>query len=255
MSGSLFKNARNVVLAIAIAAWAAGPLYAQHNHSMHMGHQAPDQSAQQHEPRQPSPAKPPVATPPGPHGGRMTAVAPLTFEVVYQPKEVRVYIYGPAQKPQSVEKVKGEIALRRRNDDKVTRTALEYTAPPAGSSEQDYLAAKADLGNVKEGEMTATLKLENLPLRKTPATFGQPVAISKAKPQVKLATIEPSDRANVARQRVCPVTGAALGSMGDPIKVLVGDQPLYLCCKGCLGKVQSAPETYLRKVSQSSQPQ
>jgi hypothetical protein len=57
------------------------------------------------------------------------------------------------------------------------------------------------------------------------------------------------DKAAVARQEVCPVTGAKLGSMGAPIKVLVGDQPLYLCCKGCLGKVQRDPETYLAKAA------
>lgn len=62
-----------------------------------------------------------------------------------------------------------------------------------------------------------------------------------------------SGRAGIARQRVCPVTGAALGSMGDPVKLLVGGQPLYLCCKGCLSKVQSNPLGYLQKANQAAQ--
>lgn len=72
---------------------------------------------------------------------------------------------------------------------------------------------------------------------------------------VTSATIDESDRAGIARQKVCPVTGAELGSMGDPIKMLVDGKPLYLCCQGCVAKVKNAPETYLSKVSQSHQSQ
>jgi YHS domain-containing protein len=64
-----------------------------------------------------------------------------------------------------------------------------------------------------------------------------------------------SDQSGIARQRVCPVTGAELGSMGEPVKVVVGGQPLYLCCKGCLDKVRSDPEAYLRRTSRASQVQ
>lgn len=72
---------------------------------------------------------------------------------------------------------------------------------------------------------------------------------------VTLATIDESDKAGIARQRVCPVSEAELGSMGDPIKVLVDGKPLYLCCQGCVAKVKNAPETYLSKVNQSHQSQ
>ncbi|NNE01473.1 MAG: hypothetical protein HKN47_29520 [Pirellulaceae bacterium] len=40
-----------------------------------------------------------------------------------------------------------------------------------------------------------------------------------------------------------------LGSMGQPIKLLVGDKPIFLCCKGCIKQVQSAPEKYLAVVN------
>lgn len=56
-----------------------------------------------------------------------------------------------------------------------------------------------------------------------------------------------------AEQRVCPVTGAELSDVEAPVKVVIGGQPLYLCCKDCLAEVQRAPEAYLRKASQSSQ--
>lgn len=65
-----------------------------------------------------------------------------------------------------------------------------------------------------------------------------------------------SDAAHAGHTQVCPVTGAALDSMGGPVKVLVGGQPLCLCSKGCLGKVQSAPEAYLARAAvQTSQVQ
>jgi hypothetical protein len=37
----------------------------------------------------------------------------------------------------------------------------------------------------------------------------------------------------IAVQEICPVSGKKLGSMGDPIKVQVGKETLFLCCKGC----------------------
>jgi YHS domain-containing protein len=42
------------------------------------------------------------------------------------------------------------------------------------------------------------------------------------------------DQLRAAVQDVCPVSGEKLGSMGDPIKVQVGPETIFLCCKGCL---------------------
>lgn len=47
----------------------------------------------------------------------------------------------------------------------------------------------------------------------------------------------------------CPVTGEPLGSMGTPIPVTVKGQTIYVCCRGCVAKVQADPNGYLRKVS------
>lgn len=40
----------------------------------------------------------------------------------------------------------------------------------------------------------------------------------------------------VAAQKICPVSGEDLRSMGGPIKAKSGDQTIFLCCKGCVGK-------------------
>ena len=45
-----------------------------------------------------------------------------------------------------------------------------------------------------------------------------------------------ADKLNIAVQKICPVSGANLGSMGDPIKIKAGEQVAFLCCKGCQQK-------------------
>lgn len=49
-------------------------------------------------------------------------------------------------------------------------------------------------------------------------------------------------------QKLCPVTGDELGSMGAPIPVNVRGQTIWVCCRGCVAKVQRDPDKYLRKV-------
>jgi hypothetical protein len=39
-----------------------------------------------------------------------------------------------------------------------------------------------------------------------------------------------------------------LGSMGQPVKVLVGDKPIFLCCKGCVKKIEAEPAKYVALV-------
>ena len=49
-----------------------------------------------------------------------------------------------------------------------------------------------------------------------------------------------SDQVRSVVQGICPVSGQKLGSMGQPIKAKIGDEVVFLCCKGCLsGKVKS----------------
>lgn len=42
----------------------------------------------------------------------------------------------------------------------------------------------------------------------------------------------------VGAQQICPVMGKDLTKMGGPVKATVGEQTVFLCCKGCLkGKI------------------
>lgn len=51
------------------------------------------------------------------------------------------------------------------------------------------------------------------------------------------AELSPEDRRLVDAQDRCPIMlDNRLGVMGTPFKVLVKDQPVFLCCKGCRTK-------------------
>ncbi len=49
-------------------------------------------------------------------------------------------------------------------------------------------------------------------------------------------------------QKTCPVMGDELGAMGPPIPVNVRGDTVYVCCRGCVAKVQRDPDKYLPKV-------
>jgi len=42
------------------------------------------------------------------------------------------------------------------------------------------------------------------------------------------------DQLRIAVQEICPMSGQKLGSMGAPLKVKVGEETLFICCKACL---------------------
>jgi hypothetical protein len=56
------------------------------------------------------------------------------------------------------------------------------------------------------------------------------------------------DQALAARQKVCPVTGKRLGSMGMPVRVSVGGKAVLICCEGCEAALKKAPEKYLSRL-------
>ena len=49
------------------------------------------------------------------------------------------------------------------------------------------------------------------------------------------------------------MTGAELGSMGDPVKVVVKGQTVFLCCSGCEDAIKKDPDKYLAKLSSAGE--
>jgi len=62
------------------------------------------------------------------------------------------------------------------------------------------------------------------------------------------------DDAMIAMQKAhypletCAVSGAELGSMGDPINMVVGNRHVKLCCAGCTKKAEADPAAIIAKL-------
>lgn len=65
------------------------------------------------------------------------------------------------------------------------------------------------------------------------------------------ASLSAEDRRLVEAQEFCPImTTSRLGSMGTPLKILINEQPVFLCCKGCQRKALANPEKTLAMVAE-----
>ena len=67
--------------------------------------------------------------------------------------------------------------------------------------------------------------------------------------KASFAKLDDEDRILAQAQGYCVVTAEALGSMGTPIKLIVNEQPVFVCCKGCERKARSNPDQTLVKVA------
>lgn len=61
-------------------------------------------------------------------------------------------------------------------------------------------------------------------------------------------SLSAEDKALIARQKICPVTGMDLGSMGAPSRMVVRGRTVFLCCEGCQPMVEDDPDTFLAKI-------
>jgi len=72
----------------------------------------------------------------------------------------------------------------------------------------------------------------------------------KEEQKAALAQLSDEDRPLAEAQGYCVVTSEPLGSMGPPIKLVVNEQPVFVCCKGCEKKAKSNPDKTLAKVEE-----
>jgi YHS domain-containing protein len=85
------------------------------------------------------------------------------------------------------------------------------------------------------------------------STTNQPKASAEkgakeTEAQASIAELAPEDRPIAEAQRLCPVTGDALGEMGTPVKVDIKGQTVFLCCDSCKKKALDNPDKTLAKV-------
>lgn len=90
-----------------------------------------------------------------------------------------------------------------------------------------------------------------------PATSpGSKPTAADAKPSARadpegLKELSPEDRVLAEQQALCPVSKEPLGSMGKPVKVVVGNRTVFLCCAGCAEDFRKEPDTYIAQLTGS----
>lgn len=95
------------------------------------------------------------------------------------------------------------------------------------------------------------MQVASTPTNRAPASAR---AMNEAKDDdvdANLAKLGADDRKLAEEQRFCAVANSSrLGSMGAPVKIMINDEPVFLCCKGCAKKAQDKPEETLAKVKE-----
>ena len=76
-------------------------------------------------------------------------------------------------------------------------------------------------------------------------------AVDEAKIKANLAKLGDDDRKLAEAQKFCAVENdTRLGEVGVPAKILVKDQPVFLCCKMCEKEAQADPDKTLARVKE-----
>jgi hypothetical protein len=89
---------------------------------------------------------------------------------------------------------------------------------------------------------------------RTPDKPDKPVVkdrLPRPGPESPLAKLSAADRKLAEAQKWCAVENdKLLGDMGVPYKATIKDQPVFLCCKGCLEEAEAHPDKTLAKVEE-----
>jgi uncharacterized protein (TIGR03000 family) len=76
-------------------------------------------------------------------------------------------------------------------------------------------------------------------------------AVDEAKIKANLAKLGDEDRKLAETQKFCAVEGdTRLGEVGVPVKIMVKDQAVFLCCKMCDKEAMADPDKTLAKVKE-----
>ena len=80
---------------------------------------------------------------------------------------------------------------------------------------------------------------------------GSKLDPEKAVIEKNLAELSPEDRELAKGQKYCPVQdGVPLGAHGAPVKVMVNEKPVMLCCEACVRRATANPDKTLAKVKE-----
>lgn len=172
----------------------------------------------------------------GPHGGELAYAAATWHEVVFRPDGVRVYLYDAKGQAVDVSRVAGQITLTVDGNPKPYAYDLRPDATRGAATNSLHLAL--DLSKIPDGRMQTAFSISGIPGQPQPAQFAQKFHLTRSAAEVA-----------IAQQKICPVSGKALGSMGAPPAVRIGDRDVYVCCAGCTNALKADPQKYLAKLA------
>lgn len=182
-----------------------------------------------------------------PHAGQLSKTTDSYFEVVYGPYETRIYVYDTFRSPKSARGMLGAAIMQVQSNGQEFRYPLHFVPVTEG---QDYLAIKIDLTRVRDGDMKVNFALGNVPSEiEQSARVTQVFLMSRPPTTVAVVPLTEADGVLIETQRVCPVMDAGLSEHGQPIKLMVDDQPLFVCCEDCISEVENNPQKYVAKVT------
>ncbi|MCO8120879.1 hypothetical protein NHH03_03955 [Stieleria sp. TO1_6] len=284
---------RHLLFTAALFLTTASSVGAQNDHAAH-NHAIPSQTATEQLTR-------PVA---GPHGGSLKQSGDVQLETVVSQAGIQMFVYDQNGQPVSVKQGRGAASVRMEGNAKRYRYDLlpdgkgGLTAPVnlsqiAGrqievqvqlvgiSQSSGQTISFNEVATVPASEIqlaaAAIARQKICPVSGKPlGSMGDPIAVdvnqqrvfvccdgcvnavestpakyASGRPQITVSASTAADAAAIAAQKVCPVMDEPLGAMGTPIKVMVGDKPIYLCCKGCIKKIKAEPAKYLAMVYDS----
>lgn len=215
---------RHVFLSVLLSGLFASVASAQQfNPHQHAGHQhaMPGQV--------PSSATGQVAT--GPHGGSLKQAGTLQLETVVSQAGIQMFVYDSSGQPVSVQSGRGAASLRVEGYAKRYR----YDLLPDGKG---GLTVPVNLSKIAGRQVEIDIQLVGLAgLGRSGVQLSEVATVPASEAQLAAAAI--------ARQKICPVSGKLLGSMGDPVAVDVGGDRVFVCCAGCVNAVKANPEKYL----------
>lgn len=178
------------------------------------------------------------------HGGKVAMTKEYHFEVVFAKDGLKVFPRDHDDQRLDASKLTGTATFYHPNSPKAWfERKLSPTAAGPGRS-VSFLGCVIDLSKVPTKGATVEFRIDGLPeaAEKT-ATFTLPFSLP-ATGQILIGKPTPADAQAIAAQKICPVSKEELGAMGEPLKLTRDGKSIFLCCKGCLKKVQANPNAY-----------
>jgi hypothetical protein len=188
-------------------------------------------------------------------GGVLAKTGRHQFEVIFYKTGVRIFPRDAAEKPVTVSSLTGTATFALPGASKPFVYPLQGNTT-GGVSAASSLDLGLDLSKVPASGTKVTFRIDGLSDPAEPSTsFTVPFILPGSPPvataprRIVPATLSITrstavDQAAIDAQRVCKVSGEPLGSMGAPIKVVRGDRAVFLCCQGCVKRIQANPDQY-----------